>query len=359
MTRQRKRQDASLWERLEQTAEGRSFLGTIEGWLALQPDAERAELHQALRGRDEAFYGAELELFLGDYFHEQGWNFDRHPDLGNGKRPDYLVHSRDPPAEFILEARASVDSVEVQCNRAMEQLRDALDGIEGHEWVQLTIEGNLPGDLSIRKAVSGVRDFVDAFRAGGTNRSVVYTKTGCSLKVEVLADDVELGPVVGSWRFGEDAENIDNAQPLLDAFRRKASRYGPMDRPYVVALFGRRRFPLSAHSVTSALYGTRQWNFDDSEEALRFVDESTKRDGAFTSLKDGEPIHTRVSAAAVYVRRDPGTGMEYHLAVIHNPFAAIPLPRELFVGCPQFIAVEPSADGDISMRWDGDPPTWG
>jgi len=358
MTRQRSQLGSSLWERHEQSAEGLAFLETLTGWLRLQPDAERAELERALHGRDDAFFGAELELFLGRFFRQQGWTFDRHPDLGNGKRPDYFVRADDPSAEFVVEARASVDADDVQRKQTMELLQQALDEIEGTEWIHLIVEGDLPGDFSIRRATRAIREFLDGTRAGRMRRAAVYTQAGCSLIAEVKADDLEQGAVATTWQFGEIAKSTDNVQPLLDAFKRKASRYGPMDHPYVIALFGQREFPLSRHSVISALYGTLQWNFDDSGDEPRFLDESTKHNGAFTSLKDGEPIHTRVSAAAIYVRRDPGTGMEYHLAVFHNPYAARPLSEDLFVDCPQFIPRGAEA-GDVRMSWNAESPAWG
>lgn len=358
MTRQRRQHDSSLWERHEQSAEGLAFLETLTGWLGLQPDAERAELERALHGRDDAFFGAELELFLGDFFRQQGWTFDRHPDLGSGKRPDYFVHADEPSAEFVVEARASVDAADIQRKQTMELLQETLDEIEGTEWIHLIVEGDLPGDFSVRRATHAIREFLDRTRTGQMRRAEVYSQAGCSLIAEVQADDLEQGSLATTWQFGEIAKTIDNAQPLLDAFKRKASRYGPMDHPYVIALFGQREFPLNQHSVISALYGTLQWNFDDSGDELRFLDKSTKRDGAFTALKDGEPIHTRVSAAAIYVRRDTGTGIEYHLAVFHNPYAARPLSEDLFVNCPQFVP-RGSGAGDLKMSWNADPPAWG
>lgn len=125
-------------------------------------------------------------------------------------------------------------------------------------------------------------------------------------------------------------------------------------------MFARRDFPLTRHGVTSALYGTRKWNLSAPPgEPAQFLGETFARDGIFTSTAKGEPIRTRVSAVAVYDRRDRGDGAEYELSVMHNPFAARPLSPDVFSDVPQFVERTAPDEETVRLAWVDDvTPTW-
>lgn len=357
----------SLRERLLQSDEGRRHLETVEGWLEFQPEPELGELQAALSRSDEEFYSAELELYVGKVLAERDLPFRRHPPIeGSERRPDYLV-AAPGSSEFFIEARASVDVAMVRRNAVMSALRDELDAVEGPEWVHLTIDGELPGGLSPRRVRGGVEEALATLRTRGDPTGepmLVYEDESCRIVLEVLdVDPDNAGPVVGGWQFGSIARNVDTGDALTRTIARKAGRYGDLGAPFVIAVFAQREFPVMRHSVVSAIYGTRQWNLRvprDPAAGIEFLGETSARDGIFTSVQNGEPIRTRVSAVAVYDRRNriDGRGSTYEFAILHNPYARYPLSPELFGDIPQFVQDERSTEETVTMSWTGTTPEW-
>lgn len=104
---------------------------------------------------------------------------------------------------------------------------------------------------------------------------------------------------------------------IRDAVGKKATKYGPMDRPYVVAV-NVLIWPLDEIDCIEALYGTVD-SFDSAPgRGTRVV---RKLNGVL-----GPTWNTRVSAIAFFEDVESWTASKRDAVIVHNRFAERPLP---------------------------------
>jgi len=349
---------ASLAERIRYGAP--DYWAELQSWLGNEDQPERTQIANLLEGDERAFYSTAFELYLTSLLRTQGWAFERHPTLpGTTKHPDYLVHTDE--ADFVLEAAVVLDSdaIRVQATHR-DSLRDELDGVTGPFDIIMTIDGAIPGGASPKTIADWLRRQLSELKIPDSERvELKYAGDGFSIDFAVFASDQEDTPVVTVEMMGGPvAQDVTTHESIRDTIDFKASRYGKIGRPYVVALDVQTSFPVTSFSLLRALYGTPQWHFaTPSQEPMKFLGETHMRNGMFTAHNgSGTPIRTRISAVAVYRRTHRVEGETSHEMVIcHNPFAANPLNPNIFADLPQLLPVD-SDDDNVTLRWADSPP---
>ena len=118
------------------------------------------------------------------------------------------------------------------------------------------------------------------------------------------------GIVSGGW--------IDTRTPLCDAIRSKATAYGSLDVPFLVAVNVATKFDADEISVMEALFGRETF----STGPPGFPDRQRQPDGAWFGPEG--PRNTRNSAVLVVNRFGPWVLAGTTAEMYHNPFAAIP-----------------------------------
>jgi len=118
---------------------------------------------------------------------------------------------------------------------------------------------------------------------------------------------------------------VDDRTPILSALRSKATRYGELDRPYVVALLVDRVFA-DEEDVEEALFGPVHYTLvegaeDLSAKPLRHPDGLWQRGSANRN--------TRVSAVLAAINLAPYFVARNMPRLWHNPWARRPLTAEL------------------------------
>src|SRR5262249_46136693 len=130
----------------------------------------------------------------------------------------------------------------------------------------------------------------------------------------------------------------------------KARKYGPLARPFVVAIW-----PVG-HVIKSvevrALFGTEAVRVQPEPQGTGSPASGMVRltDGIFNLIRDGGLKYRKVSGVLFYQRhlQRPDQGDEVRL--YHNPYALHCLPQECFEGVPQFVPLlEPT--GGFEMKW--------
>jgi hypothetical protein len=124
------------------------------------------------------------------------------------------------------------------------------------------------------------------------------------------------------------ASNTEEA--IRSALKKKAGRYGTMDRPYVVAVnvLG---LAVGEIDYKNALFGNEL--FVDTETAAGYDSAWIREGNGFWRGEKG-PRNRRVSAVAFFETLDPWSAAKRPAVVMHNPWAEHPLPDGL-LGTPE------------------------
>ncbi len=340
------------------------YVEQLTNWLALEADPERSRLSDELESSDlGTFHSAALELFLTGYFRRRGWLAERHPLIAqSAKAPDFGV--RHDGGDFYAEAVVGQDPPKKSAQRqVMLALRDELDEVEGPFDVSITPTGPWDGRFSR----SRVRTFLEQQLRLLEGKPDIRTATvdytldpHLPLQFDIFRGDT-VGPVVAAWWTGDNMPaTVTTHETLYDRVRRKASRYGKLDRPYVVFVRLETDFPVFWFAIERALYGSITANFRRVEDGgTEFVGRTQGRDGVFSGHdRAGRPIHTRLSAVGIYHHFTDWVAINRHeLAIYHNPWAALPLEPGVFSDLPQLISTR-TASAFVRREWVGEPPEW-
>jgi hypothetical protein len=141
---------------------------------------------------------------------------------------------------------------------------------------------------------------------------------------------------------------INPSREIHPALKKKASRYGKLDHPYLVAL----NALSSQHNeiaVTDAPFGTHYYEISKGPNGEEIIEERRRPDGIWYGPPDGRAQNTRMSGVLALMHIDPWNFASKTGLLIPNPWAAKPLPP-LNLGTAEFVRV-----GDAYERREGKP----
>jgi hypothetical protein len=308
--------------------------------------------------RDEAHLPAVYELLFLTDFAGRGWKVDYEPEWGGGT-PDFIVHAQ--ADSFVIEVTVMFDPPEVLSGRRkLETLQEVLASVPTRYTTELSVRGPLPDDLDHDAIVSAVcewqaelpwRDDEDAlYEFSLAPFGVDATVALCGPGYDDELPGRLVGTVTSGWRsIGEDR--------VKKAVHKKAGKYerggNDPDFAFVVAVANETSEVLDDLDIHDALGGKETIevpvNVPPEQRTLRL---RRKRTGVFTARKPDrdEPVNTRVSAVGLCARREEGGGIGFSFRLVHNPFAARPLSRDVFADRPQLVPTSRDANG-VRMEW--------
>jgi len=117
-------------------------------------------------------------------------------------------------------------------------------------------------------------------------------------------------------------------ETIRDAIRKKASRYGLLEKPYIIAL-NVITLRLDHTHVMEALFGTEQYNVSFESPSEHKSRMTRARDGVLSG-PDG-PQNTRVSAVLVIKSVNPWNMAFRDICIYHNPWARKPYSGSLAI----------------------------
>lgn len=248
-----KREDEGDFEYLNisgrpEAAEVRRYL---EACLAQYPEMHRAELVQRMRESDVQYASATFELFLHSSFLRLGWTAEVHPEVpgGNGRRPDFRVWTEAGDAFYVEAtlARSHSDAEAAAERRKNEVMRAINDMHFPHFLLEVDVEGSPRTPVPRRQLRNQLRRWletldveeVEAQLANGRPRDEMhYEHDGWAIRFRPLPrrknNDGTDGRAIGVRGFAVRAISIVEA--VKAAARTKATRYGALDLPIVVAI---------------------------------------------------------------------------------------------------------------------------
>lgn len=303
----------------------------VDEMLARYPEPHRPDLIRRIRSREDGTHlGAAFEIVVHELMLRQGFRIvEIEPRVANGRSPDFLVE-HETTGRFFLEATVALGPVASDPG-ADRRMRDALQAIDNvaspNFFLSVHPRGWPASPVPIGKLRKKVQRFVDnlepedalaAVDAGRPLPQMEYSHDGLDIRIGATPKR-HPGKLTRAIGFRMLPGGIVTPhEAIRDSIFDKASRYGELDLPYVVAINAMEEYA-DEDSAMDASFGTEAVaiNEDGGHRWIR------NRDGVWFGA--GGPQHRRVSAILSTERLTFWSLGQRRMRLISNPWATRPL----------------------------------
>ena len=316
----------------------------FQSWLTEVPEPWQSNWRGRLESRlDHPHLSVRLELYLHHYFKSEGWAIHIEPEIrGSPNKPDFRI--KRGTDMILVEAKAILDEQTIA--QETQRLRQLADNLSGKLSRDVIIEplSDLPPSLPTRKIKARIEQRVktQADEVVEFDFSDVHQGMQYSVRVALLPKSPDRIERVGVGGTISGVHTLTMGKRIRDALEEKAGKYGPIDIPFVIAVYGVGEFPVQTGDEFDALFGDRVWSVHSASQ----VTERRKPNGFFTSEREGGYRHQDVSAVLFYRLKWLGDTHAHMAYIYHNPFASKPVNPELFPGLSQAVL-----DDDGILKW--------
>lgn len=315
----------------------------LEDWFYAYPAEHQLDLRNRFRSSiDCHHHSAFFELFLHEFLLQLGCEVTIHPEPSPDvpKRPDFLVKAPDGN-ELYLEATVVTgkSDTEVANEKRVRQVYDLINTIDSPNFflqiVDVTPGASQPPTRKLRKNLTAWLASLDPDEpvVGDDvfERLPIWSFTEGDWKwiFKAIPKKKEARGLAGVAPIGmypmegpEIGEPITAHQSVHQALTVKSSRYGKLDRPYVIAVNGMDT-SLTDEGVLTALFGHRVVKFDRNNPSAG-GQEYRAGNGVWGCAS--QPNHTRLSGVLAFLRLTPYNVHLCDPVLYHNPWASRPLP---------------------------------
>ena len=312
----------------------------VDAFLGRYPEVNRAWLRNRLRSVDDIGHlGAFFELALHHLLIRVGCGaVEVEPPIQGTRRvPDFLVETPSGD-QFYLEATLATGRS--QANAAAQQRLDqafkTIDSIASPDFfLSLSTSGMPTGMITGKRLKRELKrwlasldyDEVSAAWQGDSKAVPVflYEEHAVRFRIPPLPRRRSRGSTAPIRSIGGrmlDPIRVQPQVPIRNAIIGKATRYGDLDLPYIVAVNAMSDYANEEDAI-DALVGSLSMSVRWSEAG--YEDELTRvPDGVW--LDGGGPINTRVSAVLSTERLTPWSLGQRRARLVVNPWAQKPLP---------------------------------
>lgn len=317
--------DRCSWKAAQQIRE------LLEECLSRYPPAEQYELEARISSaREHTFASAVFELFLHESLLRQGFHLTPHPKLDHSEaRPDFLVHC--PDGDFYLEAVLAAErgGLDLGSRLRIDSTLDGLDDTPHPNFLVLVdYEGapsTQPSASKLRNAVLKWLDELDPDATCSPRPRMEWSHEGWSLVIEAIPVKRERRGKTTRLLAGYSGEGgiSDGWTGIRDAVKHKTSKYGDLDKPFLIAVNYGSVF-LDQIDELQALYG---------QEQILVSIHDPQRDSKLTRIPNGAwhgrsgPTGRRASGAWIFKGLNQYNAASCSQAIYANPWAKHELPR--------------------------------
>jgi hypothetical protein len=308
----------------------------LDEWFAELPAAEQDELRKRFRtGKYGEILSALWQLYLHALLVRSGFTVTAHPTLpGTERMPDFIALDESGEGLYLEAAVVVEPDDEAARRRVLGGIYDQISLVPSPRFwlrVYLDAEGDQP------PPAARLRPFLTDWLATlDYDRSVelAYAKrwdeqpqttwevAGWKLRFMVLPKvPPDRGPTIGM--YPSEGGVFDVRSEVLPTLKKKASRYGQPDRPYVIAVLCDNVVGNDG-DIEAALFGRTTINFARAGEQTFYWGAQRKHDGLWTPDRG-----TRVSAVLSATEFKPHTLAGVVPRLWTNPWARRPLAVDL------------------------------
>lgn len=316
-------------------AEGFRVRTILEEWFSRYPEADKDEFRSRFQSNEDAqFNSSFFELYIHELLLRLGYFVTVHPVVSEDtfKRPDFLAVS--PIGEEVIVEAVSVsgnyiedDAIKARKNTVF----DILNSIENkYFYLGIRDKGYPKTPPPSRKLCSKIERWLNSLnpdeylklREQNLNDDLPqfhYSHDGWEVEFIACPKTIEARKKASKYLIGYHApecRRIDSRTPIRNAIKKKASRYGTLCKPYIIAvnILG---FFADDIDITEALFGKEV--FLVSADMDSEIEMKRTPDGVWTSYS--EPIYTRVSAVLFGNLISPMSIAARNIRLYHNPWA--------------------------------------
>lgn len=314
----------------------------MQEWYSKYPVKHQAEWRSRLPGQTyPKFSAAFFELYMHELLRRSGYSVTVHPDLlpETTKRPEFLIKSGDGERCIVESITASNQSDAEQARQAcVNALYDLIDGGLNSPNCFLSIqivdssEVSIPGRAIIsflEKNLISVdpEPLMTQFLTSGFNALPIWVYEGFGWKIR-------FSPIPKSSEsrgrpglrplsiFPQEPKAVEPRESIADAVKKKASRYGQLDMPYIIAVNTLDIF-VDHIAVMEALFGKEVIQFSTLNGDLASGPELRRRPDGRLFFKRS-PINTRVSGVLLMQNVAPWNVASVRPILYLNPWAQYP-----------------------------------
>lgn len=335
-----KRQDESAFGYLNisNRSEAAAVRRFLESCIDRYPPDHRPELLQRLRESDVQFASATFELFLHACFLQSGWTVEIHPEVpnGNGKRPDFRIHT-DSGDAFYVEATLAreLSDAELAADRRKNEVLRAIDDMPSANFLlDIDVEGSPRTNVPRKNLRHQIRRWLQSMDVNVVEQQIRDERPREELRYEhdgwtIIFKAIPRkhpgrpsGRTIGMRGLGIRSVNI--VDTVKASAKSKATRYGDIDLPLVVAINIEEGFA-DVTQERDALFGHLEFWIprDASLGEHRIV---RRPDGVWYGPRG--PQCTRLSGVWLFRRFDPWHFVARGSNLLYlNPWALLPIPH--------------------------------
>jgi hypothetical protein len=318
---------------------------------------DKKDIRARFRSNDEKSHvGALFELYCHGLLRHQGFDIELHQS-GDGtttRLPDFSV-SRAGEQLFYLESTLAADTLMDDASRKrIEEFLERVNSLESLNYgLIVDYDGGPENQISSRKAkhflrgkISQLEQHAEAAGSWPSEEGITWVYEDQDFEIRfspMLRDIADRGkPGLPLLRMGSSGGTVQPEKTLYSSIKRKATAYGDLTSPYVVAIDTADDFA-GDHDVLDALFGPYRYQAcrDMSGHDRRTIAKVRDPKGGAAFLDpQGNPENTRVSGVLVaYNVKTTRLAVSETPVLWHNPWAKNPLASELWQG-PQ-VMIDP------------------
>ncbi|MBW0149738.1 MAG: hypothetical protein KXJ53_00870 [Phenylobacterium sp.] len=304
----------------------------VEDWITRYPESDLTALVARLRSTiDAAHHSAFFELAVHELLVRTGHTIVAvEPKVPNSnRRPDFLVEAPDGE-RFYVEVVTSIAQTPQEM-AAEKRLNDAVCIVDKADaefhFLDVQIEGKPKEQVSAKALRPALANWIAALPVTDAVKDqppFVYAEHGMTLTIGAFLRNTprrEAGGAIG----------LQNMEPfwgtpgdgIRESVERKASRYGDLDLPYVVAVNAMSDYK-SEEDAIDAMFGSPCVVVRRYEDGRTETAESRNGDGVWQGANG--PRKKGLSAILSTERLAPWSVGQRRARLIRNPWATRPLP---------------------------------
>jgi hypothetical protein len=362
------RHTEGLWAHLNRRAspgyEGVREL--INDWYSHVPQGKgRRDVFAKLRSnRGDIWYAGFWELYLHEAVSRAGYELEIEPDIpGSSRHPDFLV--RGQGHEFYVEAVAITEDPSSPVERRRKHIYDYLnESPHQNFWLSFSIRREGSSAPPVRQMLAAINRWLDGLDpdAASPTPEIDWQHGDWWITLRALAKSPEARTFRSDGLIGIQsgwAGRSDMGARIREKLHSKATRYGQLDRPYLIALTAS-SFLARDEELVTALLGQEVIQFIEGQPGSeQFV---RQRDGLFMGPAGAQ--NTRVAGLIV-----AWNVTCTHIGLIRpalwlNPWASTdrtfsaPLPFDRMVIDPETGVVTPQPHDFDPLPYFGLPADW-
>lgn len=317
---------------------------TVEEMFAQYPASAQEGLRRRLRSIDNNTHiSAFFELALHELLLRSGCHvLAVEPGLeGTLRSPDFLAQTQ-AGQRFYLEATLATGRSQADegANRRLREALQAIDAVQSPDFfLDLHISGMPTAPVSgaqLRRRLQqwlGDMDYQQVAHLWNGSHGALpvfqYEQHGVRFRVSPVPRGQSRGTIARSRAIAGrtlSPLSIPPQVPIRNSVLAKATRYGELDAPYIVAVNAMSDYA-DAESANDASFGTLGVSVRQTPDGFE-ERETRSYDGAWRGA--GGPINTRVSAVLSTERLTPWSIGQRRARLVLNPWARYPLTGTSF-----------------------------